>query len=110
MIGTDPAPRRRLRDRLVERDGTASPALAERYELTNLVLLVDDDLRETARALAAVEGFLGAAADLLEREEVSAAALAELASGGEVLDGLDVLSDTVAGLRRKLLALASRLK
>ena len=44
-------PKRRMRDRLVDRDGITNPGLAERYELQNLLLLVDDDLRQTARAV-----------------------------------------------------------
>jgi hypothetical protein len=102
--------RRRLRDRLVEREGTANPVLAERYELQNLLLLVDDDLRQTALAVGAVEAFLGRAADLLEREEVRAADLARLAGDDEVLDRLDDLAENVDGLRRKLLALASQIE
>src|SRR6185295_7903508 len=42
---------RRLRDRLVDRSGTANPALSRRHELQNLLLFIDDDLRETALAL-----------------------------------------------------------
>ena len=101
---------RRLRDRLANRDGIANPALQDRYELTNLLLLVDDDLRQTARGLGAVDAFLAQAADLLEREGVEAADLAELASDGDVLDSLDELQENVAGLRKKLLALASQLR
>ncbi len=99
-----------MRDRLVAQDGLANPALNDRYELTNILLLVDDDLRQTARGLGAVDAFLAQAADLLEREGVQAADLAELASDGDVLDRLDELQENVAGLRRKLLALASQLR
>jgi hypothetical protein len=102
--------RRRLRDRLVDGEGIANPALNERYELTNLLLLVDDDLRQTARALGAVDAFLAEAADLLEREGVQADDLARLATDGDVLDCLDAIQENVAGLRRKLLALASQLR
>jgi hypothetical protein len=109
-IKTDSSPRRRLRDRLVEREGTANPRIKERYELQNLILLVDDDLRETALALSSVESFLGAACDLIEREELQANELARLAGDGEVLDRLDTLSETVTSLRRKLLAIASYMR
>ncbi len=107
LVKTDK--RRRLRDRLSERDGTSNPTLTERHELANLLLLVDDDLRQTARALGAVESFLTRAADLLEEPNVSAGALATLAAGGDVLDELDELGETVSSLRRKLLAIASAL-
>ena len=103
-------PQRRLRDRLVERDGITNPSFSERHELSNLLLLVDDDLRQTARGLGAVDAFLAEAADLLERDGVEAADLAELATDGEVLDRLDELQETVSGLRKKLLILASQLR
>jgi hypothetical protein len=103
-------PRRRLRDRLAEREGIANPGLHGRHELTNLLLLVDDDLRQTARGLGAVDAFLAAAADLLERDGVEASDLASLAGDGDVLDHLDELQENVAGLRRKLLAIASQIR
>jgi hypothetical protein len=106
--------KRRLRDRLADQDGHQKPLLpgtvSDRYELTNLLLLVDDDLRQTARALGAVDAFLAEAADLLEREGVQADDLARLATDGDVLDCLDDIQENVAGLRRKLLALASQLR
>jgi hypothetical protein len=102
-------PRRRLRDRLLERDGTANPALTERYALTNQLLLVDDDLRECALALSSVEKFLAEALALLDNESVSASELAALASDGDSLDQLDNLAETLTMLRRRLLAIASGL-
>jgi hypothetical protein len=101
---------RRFRDRLLERTGTDNPALAERHLLANQLLLIDDDLRQTALALGAVEQFLGAALELLESPEVSAGDLATLASDGDALDKLDELSETVESLRRRLLAVASNLR
>jgi hypothetical protein len=103
-------PRRRLRDRLVERDGTANPALTERYVLTNQLLLVDDDLRECALALSEVEKFLAQALSLLEDEGVSASDLAKLACDGDSIDQLDNLAETLTMLRRRLLAIASNIK
>ncbi len=103
-------PRRRLRDRLVEREGTGNPALKERYALTNQLLLVDDDLRECALALGSVEGFLAQALDRLEDERVTAADLARLASDGDALDELDRLAETLTSLRRRLLSIASNIK
>src|SRR5436305_9518035 len=100
-------PRRRLRDRLVEREGTANPALTERYALTNQLLLVDDDLRECALALSSVEKFLAQALGMLEDESVRAEDLARLASDGDSLDHLDNLAETLTMLRRRLLAIAS---
>lgn len=103
-------PRRRLRDRLVEREGTANPVLTERYALQNQLLLIDDDLRETALAMGALETFLSDALNLLEDERVTAADLAHLASDGETLDRLDTLAETLTTLRRRLLAIASNIK
>lgn len=102
-------PRRRLRDRLVERQGTDNPALTERYALTNQLLLVDDDLRECALALSSVEKFLAQALAMLEDEEVRAEELAALAGDGTALDQLDNLAETLSMLRRRLLAIASNL-
>ena len=104
------APRRRLRDRLVERQGTGNPALKERYELTNQLLLVDDDLRECALALGSVEKFLAQSLALLDDEQVTATDLATLASDGEALDELDRLAETLTSLRRRLLSIASNIK
>lgn len=101
--------KRRLRDRLVERDGTANPQLRA-HELTNQILLIDDDLRETALALGGIEGFLAKALALLESEEVSARALARLAADGDILDRLDTLSETLQSLRRSLGTVAAGMK
>jgi hypothetical protein len=100
--GSTPAPKRRLRDRLVEREGTNNPSLAERYELTNLLLLIDDDLRETALALAGIEHFLADALRLLDREGVRPTELVRLAQDGDVLDRMDTLAETLTALRRRL--------
>jgi hypothetical protein len=97
-----PAPKRRLRDRLAERDGTNNPSLAERYELTNLLLLIDDDLRETALALTGIERFLGDALQLLDHEGVRPVELVRLAQDGDVLDRMDTLAETLTQLRRRL--------
>ncbi|HZS40047.1 MAG TPA: hypothetical protein VFF06_24610 [Polyangia bacterium] len=99
-----------MRDRLVERDGTANPQLAERHELSNQILLIDDDLRETALALGGIEHFLADALALLESEEVSARKLATLATDGDILDRLDTLSETLQSLRRSLAAVAVAMK
>ena len=112
MIDNAPsaAPRRRLRDRLVERDGTSNPLFAERHELANLMLLIDDDLRETALALGGIDRFLADALALLESEQVSARALAELASRGDILDKIDTLTETLSDLRRRLGTVAQSIR
>jgi hypothetical protein len=110
MIDPSLFPRRRLRDRLLERDGTHNRSLTERYALQNQLLLIDDDLRETALALGALETFLGDALRLLEDEKVSAEDLARLAGEGDTLDRLDTMAETLTQLRRRLLSIASHIK
>ena len=100
---------RRLRDRLVDRDGTQNPRL-RRYELSNLLLFVDDDLRETALAIGGIEGFLTAALELLEKEDLEAWELSALAGNADVLDRLDVLGETLASLRRRMGLIAATIK
>jgi hypothetical protein len=103
------SPRRRLRDRLLERDGTENPAL-ERHQIENQLLLIDDELRESALAVGAVEEFLRRALELLDDEKVTADDLAQLAAEGETLDRLDGLAESVTRLRRGLIAIASQMK
>jgi len=110
MMNPQSYPRRRLRDRLVEREGTTNPSLTERYALQNQLLLIDDDLRETALALGALETFLSDALRLLEDERVTAQDLAHLAGEGDTLDRLDSLAETLTTLRRRLLSIASHIK
>ena len=61
--------RRRLCDRLVERLGTDNPAFAPLH--TNQILLIDDDLRETALSITALEKYLSETLDVLEDEKVT---------------------------------------
>ncbi|HJZ86627.1 MAG TPA: hypothetical protein VKN99_15725 [Polyangia bacterium] len=100
---------RRLRDRLVAREGTANPTLL-RYELQNLLLFVDDDLRETALALGGIESFLTHALAVLEKEDVVPDELAALACDANVLDRLDYLGETLSNLRRRMGLIAQTLK
>jgi hypothetical protein len=102
---------RRARDhmRLFEAAGRDESELAER-ELEQLVCLAGDDLRETARAAAAVERWLGEALGALDREAVTRVELGQLAGDATVIDRLDALSDTLAGLRCRLAAIARRLR
>jgi len=110
MLMPNQVPRRRLRDRLVEREGTANPQLAERRELQNELLFIDDDLRESALALGSIERFLADALQLLDGEDVNPRELLRLAEGGDVLDRLDTLSETFQSLRRRLATIAATLR
>jgi hypothetical protein len=110
MLTTNNLPRRRLRDRLVEREGTANPQLAERRELANQLLLVDDDMREAALAIGSIERFLADALALLDGDDVNARELLRLATDGDVLDRLDTLSETFQSLRRRLGTIAETMR
>ncbi|MSP61599.1 MAG: hypothetical protein EXR72_14925 [Myxococcales bacterium] len=94
------APRRRLRDRIAS--GTTPGALAGKGELRNLLLLIEDDLRESALALAAVEAYLGRARALVERPAVAATELSQLAGEEGVVERLEALRENVDSLRRRM--------
>ncbi len=100
-------PKRRLRDRLLDRDGRSNPSLGNRYELQNLLLLVDDDLSETALSISGIETFLADALALLDSPKVRASELASLARDEDILSRLDTLTDTLQSLRRRLSTIAS---
>jgi hypothetical protein len=107
---TEPQKGRRLRDRLADRPGTQNPRLLSRHELVNLMLFVDDDLRETALALGGIETFLAAALALLDKPDVRADELAHLASDAQVGDRLEQLADALDNLRRRFGALAGAIR
>ena len=94
-------PRRRTRDRIPDRE-TTNPALSQRFELKNLLLFLDDDVRESAKALARVEGYLGRALALLDDGEVTAAQLDGLADEQAIFDDLHTLDDTLGSLRGRM--------
>jgi hypothetical protein len=102
-------PRRRTRDRMPERE-TTNPALSQRFELKNLLLFLDDDVRESAKALSRVEGYLGRALALLDDGAVSAAELDALADEQAIFDDLHALVDTLGSLRAHMGKVASTLR
>jgi hypothetical protein len=101
---------RRARDRIVLGDSLGPKALASRAELQNLLLFVDDDLRETALAIGGIESFLLQALALLEREDISRDELAALAGDADVLERIDSLAETLISLRRRLGRIADTLQ
>ena len=103
------SPRRRTRDRIADRE-TTNPALSQRFELKNLLLFLDDDVRESAKALSRVEKYLGRALGMLDAGEVSADALDELAGEQEIFDDLHALVDTLGSLRSRMGKVASTLR
>ena len=105
----EPPRRRRLRDRLEgEGESLHNPALRRHEDLRNPLLLCDDDLRETARALSGIEGFLLAATRILEKQDVTREELSALLQQ-DVLAKLDTLSDTLTSLHRSLRTIAEKL-
>jgi hypothetical protein len=102
-------PRRRTRDRLPDRE-TTNPLLSQRFELKNLLLFLDDDVRESAKAMVRVERYLGKALALLDAEEVDAAQLDALAGEQAIFDDLHTLVDTLGSLRARMGKVASTLR
>jgi len=100
---------RRARDKLILRDGTPSAALAGHRRLKNHVLLVDDDLRETAQALGGIESFLVRALQALDKKDIEVDEVSELASDRGVLREMEYLEDTLSSLKRRLQIIASAL-
>jgi hypothetical protein len=107
-------PRRRMRDRLLDRGSqpTEVPpgALARVRDIENLLLFIDDDLRETALALVRIEAFLGGALETLDDPDVRREHILSLASDAAVLDHIDSLSETLESLRRRLAKLSGSMK
>jgi hypothetical protein len=102
-------PRRRLRDRLVAHE-TQNRRLADAGQVSNLLLLIDDDLRETAVAMSGIEGFLAEALRLLDDEEVRAHELIRLCADDRVMEKMDTLAETLTTLRRRFGALAATIR
>src|SRR5262245_44713726 len=81
--------------------GVGRPGVPE-AELECLLYLAGDDLRETARAVGAVEAWLEQALDVIEAPLVGREDLGRLAGDVTVIERLDTLADTLSGLRRRL--------
>ncbi len=103
------SPRRRLRDRLPDRE-TRNPALAGNSELKNLLLFLDDDVRESSKAIARVEKYLSRALALIDADAVSADELEALSDEQAIFDDLHTLVDTLGSLRKRMGKVASSLK
>ena len=101
-------PRRRARDRIAT--GTVSGALLGRDDLADQLLLLEDDLRETALALGGIESYVLRATELLQSPGLGRDELATLAGEGQVIERIDALSDNLVALRRRLTQLAAALK
>lgn len=105
--------RKRARDRLMDRavrDYPESKALAKVQSVQNLLLFIDDDLRETGLALQSIEHYLIRTLDLLEAPAIAREQVHAIASDTIVLDHIDMLTETLENLRRRLSRLASNLR
>jgi hypothetical protein len=85
-------------------------ALAGLYDIENLLLFVDDDLRETALSLAQIEAYLTRTLGALESGALSRDKIHALATDPHVLTHLDLLNETLESLRRRLAKLSSSMR
>ncbi len=105
--------RRRASDRIFDRASSSYPqteALSQVHNLENLLLFIDDDLRETALGLRHIEDYLIQTVGLLERERLTRAEVHALAADDRVLEHVDTMVETLESLRRRLARLASSLR
>ena len=105
--------RTRARDRLMDRATRPYPkseALTQARGGENLVLFIDDDLRETALAMQNIEGYLVQALGLLESPKLTRDQVHVVAADTRVLDHVDQMVETLESLRRRLARLAASLR
>jgi hypothetical protein len=101
--------RARGRDRLMDRansDYSPNPALAQVRDVENLLLFIDDDLRETALAMERIEKYLLSTLGVLDAETLDRREIHSLATDSSVLDQVDLLNETLENLRRRMVRLA----
>ena len=101
--------RARARDRLMDRASqpyAPHPGLRKSHDVENLLLFIDDDLRETALSMERIERYLISTLDLLEGETLCPDEIHAIAGDEEVLDHLDQLNETIESLRRRINRLA----
>ncbi len=87
-----------------------SEALSRVRGVENLMLFIDDDLRETALALGNVENYLVGILGLLESPRLAREEVHALAADTQVLDHVDMLVETLETLRRRLAKLSASLR
>ncbi len=105
--------RARARDRLMDRATRSYPEtepLSRVRGLENMMLFIDDDLRETALALGNVENYLVGILKLLEAPRLAREEVHALAADTTVLDHVDMLTETLETLRRRLAKLSASLR
>ncbi len=96
-------------DRAV-RDYPESQVLSKVHSIQNLLLFLDDDLREAGLALQNIERYLVQTLELLEAPSIAREQVHAVASDTIVLDHIDMLSETLENLRRRLSRLASNMR
>lgn len=105
--------RARARDRLMDRATRSYPeseTLTQARGVENLVLFIDDDLRETGMALGNVENYLVGILRMLEQPRMTREDVHAIAADTQVLDHVDMLVETLETLRRRLARLAASLR
>jgi hypothetical protein len=104
--------RARARDRLMDRASqpyAPNPALARVEHIENLLLFIDDDLRESALSMERIERYLVSTLDLLEGDQLERSEVEALAGNEDVLDQIDALNESLESLRRRVARLARML-
>ncbi len=104
--------RARARDRLMDRANQPykpNPGLARLERVENLLLFIDDDLRESALSMERIERYLVATLDMLEGDELDRTQVEALATNEDVLDQIDLLNEALESLRRRVARLARML-
>jgi hypothetical protein len=92
------------------RDYAQTEALSQADRVGNLLLFIDDDLRETALAMERIEKYLVSTLSMLEQRELSRSDVQDLAMDTTVLEHVDMLNETLESLRRRMARLAANLK
>ncbi len=82
-------------------------ALAQVKQVENLLLFIDDDLRETALSMERIERYLLSTLDMLEGDVLVRAEVEALATDEEVLEQIDQLNENLESLRRRVARLAA---
>ena len=97
-------------DRASRSSALAAPSPLNRVrDIQNLLLFVDDDLRETALAMTRIEDYLSRTLTMLEAPGIEREHVRALAGDVRVLEHLDQLSETLESLRRRLATLSMRM-
>lgn len=84
-----------------------SPPLAQVKQVENLLLFIDDDLRETALSMERIERYLLSTLDMLEGDVLVREQIEALATDEEVLEQIDLLNENLESLRRRVARLAA---